>query len=168
MIEIFWVEHGQIWMFLVWWWDLKIDFIWWMNRWNGLFFYMLIQIHKNLKLVRSFLCGHGQTWVWPIWSWDSNINCISKVNWWNKLIFCMLVRNQESWNFIQRFLGRLSQKWPYPFSSLSNLLLILLLTLFPDFIVFFQQFTIHILCQIFYCYYCWLWPRFHDIFPTIH
>ena len=39
---------------------------------------MLIQIHKNLKLINFFGGGHGQKWVWPVWSQDSKINFISR------------------------------------------------------------------------------------------
>ena len=50
-------------------------------------FCMLIQIHKNSRLIKNLLGEHGQEWVWPGGSWDSNINCISNLNIWNKLIF---------------------------------------------------------------------------------
>ena len=34
-----------------------------MNRWNELIFCMLIQIHKNLKLIKNLWGGHGQKWM---------------------------------------------------------------------------------------------------------
>ena len=46
---------------------------------NSLIFSMLVQIHKNQKLIENFLVGHGQKWAWLIWSQDSNIVCISRV-----------------------------------------------------------------------------------------
>ena len=35
---------------------------------------MLVQIHKNEKLIKIFSGGHGKKWVWPVWSWDSKID----------------------------------------------------------------------------------------------
>ena len=35
---------------------------------------MLIQIHKNLKLITNSLGRHGQKWVWSVWSQDSKID----------------------------------------------------------------------------------------------
>ena len=46
-------------------------------------FGMLIQIHKDQKLIENVLVGHGQKWVWLICSLDSKIDCISRINRWN-------------------------------------------------------------------------------------
>ena len=43
---------------------------------NNLIFCMLMQIHKNQKLIKNLLVGHGQKCVWPIWSLDSKTDCI--------------------------------------------------------------------------------------------
>ena len=58
-------------------------------------FCILIQVHKNQKLIEIFLDKHGQKWVWPVWSWDSKSDCISRMNRWNKPIFCMPVQIQK-------------------------------------------------------------------------
>ena len=57
---------------------------------------MLVQIHKNEKVIENFRGCDGQKWVRPVWSWDSKSECVSKLTRWNKLIFCMLVQIQES------------------------------------------------------------------------
>ena len=48
---------------------------------------MLIQIHKNKKLIKHSLGGRVQKCVWPVRSLDSKIDCISKMYRWSKLIF---------------------------------------------------------------------------------
>ena len=40
---------------------------------------MLIQTHKNYKLMKNFLGGHAQKWMWPVRSQDSKIDCVSKI-----------------------------------------------------------------------------------------
>ena len=56
---------------------LTVSEEWTMNWLNKPIFCILIQIHKNQKLIRNLLGGHGQKCVWIVWSWDSKIDCIS-------------------------------------------------------------------------------------------
>ena len=44
----------------------------------GLIFCMVIQIHKNQKLIKNLLGGCGQKWVWLVRSRNCKIDCVSK------------------------------------------------------------------------------------------
>ena len=93
----------DVWKFWGWRWPKmivsKIYCIWRINRWSKLNFCMLIQIHKNSKMIKCFMCRHGQKLVLPVWSWDSKMTISQKwtngINWffvcWYKL------EKAESW-----------------------------------------------------------------------
>ena len=40
---------------------------------------MLIQTHKNYKLIKNLLGGHAHKLMWPVRSQDSKIDCVSKI-----------------------------------------------------------------------------------------
>ena len=48
--------------------------------WKSQIFWVLMQIHRNLKLTEKYWRGPGWKQVWPLWSQDTKIGSISKSN----------------------------------------------------------------------------------------
>ena len=86
--------HAQKWVWPVWSWDSKIDFISKLNKWNNLIFCMLVQMQEGWKLIQSFLSVPCQRWQQLFSSWDPK-TCIWKMNIWIELIILMLIVMQE-------------------------------------------------------------------------
>ena len=117
MIENFEGEHGQKWVWPIWWWDTKIDYTWRMSSWNKPILCILIQkLTVSKKLADGinffFACwykfnsmikvdswvimgGCGEKWPWPFSSWDPNFWCMLIMNLWIELILWKLIVMQQ-------------------------------------------------------------------------
>ena len=104
MIESFWVDHGQKWVWPVWRWDSEELTVIeeWTDGINWFFacWYMITRIESCSKILWVCIC---QKWVWPVWPWDSKIDCISKMNRWNKVIFSCWYQFREAKSWINDF-----------------------------------------------------------------
>ena len=95
--------------------DFLIDHISRSNQWNSPIFCMLIQIHINSELIKTFWGGHSQKWARPVWSPDPKIYCILRMNRWND--FWVGVVKNELGHLVHETLK--SAEWVYELRSLS-------------------------------------------------
>ena len=85
-LEIFGVSMVKDWVWRIWWQKSKIDCIWRMNRWNKLFFCMLIRIQKKL-IVDSMIFWVGivknchDLWVHETLKFVVSQELIYELNW---------------------------------------------------------------------------------------